>query len=87
MENTQNLNTSEYLDRNIFPLPNEECNITILTNEGEFTGKWKPKDPKDRRLSEGYLGTVRVNLDNGAKIGFHAWQQNDSEFQYYKIVE
>lgn len=95
-----------WFDRYITPLPQEECNITILTNEGEFTGMWEPFKEKDRDFDndpeKGYLGTVYVPITdplflvywNKIKgpldipvIGFHAWEQNNNEFQYYKIVK
>ncbi len=96
----------EWCDRRIVPLPDHECNITILTNEGEFMGMWKPSKLEDWfpntswSCPTGYLGTVWVKITDSlflaywkknpyrdeAQIGFHAWKQNNSEFQYYKIV-
>ncbi len=94
-----------WIDRHITPLPNEECNITILTNEGEFEGIWEPFNKNNYEgtdlPSEGYLGTVYIPITDPLflkywertrtaldipTIGFHVWEQNNNEFQYYKIV-
>ncbi len=77
--------TENWKDRHITPLPKEECQMTILTNEGEFTGEWIPLEPENKdKFNKGYLGTVRVKAEI-QDIGFHAWEQNNSEFQYYKL--
>ena len=33
---------------------------------------------------EGYLGTAKVIEGRYTGIGFHAWEQNDSEFIFHK---
>lgn len=57
-----------WTDRHITPLPQEECNITILTNEGEFTGMWEPFNKNNYEgtdlPSEGFLGTVYVPISD-----------------------
>jgi len=35
---------------------------------------------------EGYLGTVKVIEGRYVGIGFHAWEQNNSEFIWYAVV-
>lgn len=37
----------------------------------------------DNIKSNGYLGTAKVIDDTFNGIGFHAWENNDSEFIYY----
>ena len=90
---------SGWTDRHITPLPQEECQMTILTSEGEFTGVWKPVQlNRTKEYGEGYLGTIKVPITDplflkywkgrtktDLTIGFHAWEQNNSEFQYYKL--
>lgn len=70
------------------PLPNKECLISILV-EGEWIEcRWKPykkENYSDELLpSEGYLGTAYTLMS--PVIGFHAWEQNDSEFLNYKLI-
>lgn len=54
---------------------------------------WKPFKKEDcseyMYPSNGYLGSVIVPIVENSifTIGFHAWEQNDSEFVYYKIIE
>lgn len=80
-----------YKNRHTEPLPNTPEIIKIITNdiEGEHIDicQWEPH-VKDIyagiQPGEGYLGTARI-IDKG--IGFHAWQQNDNEFIYYKILK
>jgi len=84
-----------WLNRHETPLPDEECVIQIKL-QGDpkihgypevLTGNWVPFNPGDygvrAKLSEGYIGTFRDNL---TKLGFHAWQQNDSEFVEYRVI-
>lgn len=81
-------------NRHITALPNKITDITIVINDvsGEHLVrcKWHPfnksKYSNECMPSDGYLGTARgVNLMfNG--LGFHAWEQNNSEFIYYSII-
>lgn len=89
-----------FRNRHLNPLPTEKCTISILKNDFEKIGrvqkiyncKWYPYKKEnyehlhsDLQPSEGYLGTAVINTVHG--IGFHAWEQNDSEFIYYQIIE
>lgn len=74
-----------FKNRKIHGLPKSECVIKIIVNnsEGEQTHlcKWNPITNE-----HGLLGTA-TTIDRKTNIGFNAWEQNDSEFIYYKINE
>jgi hypothetical protein len=87
------LNTTQrpgYKNRHTEPLPNTKEIIKIITNDisGEHIDicEWHPhikNENETNKPGKGYLGTARTFTG----IGFHAWQQNDSEFVYYKILK
>lgn len=82
-----------WLNRHIDGIPDKVAIIKIITKdysgEHQDTCKWTPFNKDDYNESNmpspGYLGTARVLL--GISIGFHAWEQNNSEFVYYKYIE
>lgn len=79
-----------FKNRKSIPLPkHRQCKIAIVTTDGVRICNWFPFNPKnytvDNMPAEGYLGTART-IDSPIQIGFHAWQQNDSEFLFYKRV-
>jgi hypothetical protein len=41
---------------------------------------------KNLEQDEGYLGTAKVIKGRYVGIGFHAWEQNNSEFIWYAVV-
>lgn len=83
-----------FKNRHIDGLPTEKVNMKVVTNDvdGEhiMLCEWKPfnKDEysKTNMPADGYLGTARVIQKQLYGIGFHAWEQNNSEFVYYSIV-
>lgn len=52
---------------------------------------WVPFDRKQyteiNMPHEWYLGTAKAIEGMYTGVGFHAWNQNDSEFVYYKIIK
>ena len=76
-------------------LPNKECIINIIhkdiDGEHEHLCEWKPFNKSEYTSAnmpgEGYLGTATVIKPPFEGIGFHAWEQNNSQFIYYKIIE
>lgn len=91
--NTKNFEEREgWNNRWITPLPTEAAPIIILTrfDEEEYLVEWTPYDPTNYSYSnqpaDGYLGTASVLTGRFAGIGFHAWEQNDSEFVYWQHV-
>lgn len=80
-------------NRNVDPLPTEisKIKIIVMDVDGEHIHlcKWEPFDKSQyigRQMpGTGYLGTART-IDRKINIGFHAWDQNNSEFIYYQIV-
>lgn len=94
-----------WLNRKEIPLPNKECKILFKHKDGIngiFEGIWYPYNPNnyypDTMPAEGYLGTVRVVVDDPILkkywrsnepmlIGYHVWKQNDSEFLEYQLIE
>jgi len=86
-----------YVNRHATPLPTQKTKMFIITTdidgEHEDLCEWQPyvQTDSDSLWAElpgkGYLGTARTLRDNLPNIGFHAWEQNDSEFVLYKIVK
>lgn len=74
-------------------LPNQKevINITVKDIDGEhnFLCDWDPFDKgryNDKNMpSQGYLGTATVIDGKSKGIGFHAWEQNNSEFVYWNV--
>lgn len=63
--------------------------IEIMTNDGNFICQWEPFErdnylPEDMP-SDGYLGTART-IGRPFNIGFHAWEQTDHEFVWYRLM-
>ena len=78
----KNLDKKEgFLNRHLDDLPKEITNIIILNDNIELLCEWIPFIKNN-----GYLGTARIIDGNHIRIGFHAWEQNDSEFTYYKLA-
>ncbi len=88
-------NREGYLNRHLVPLPTKVCTIKIIVKDysGEHATlcEWKPFEAQIYNGSEfpadGYLGTAKELQGVFSGIGHHAWEQNDSEFIYYKIVK
>lgn len=85
------MDKSEYLNRKEIPLPLEECRIQIIQNETIYNCDWKPFNLNDYKEKEdipsaGYLGSAKVISGPYRGIGFNVWDQNDSEFIYYKLL-
>lgn len=81
----------DFLNRNKSGLPTEKCRIEIIINSkiaGDelFKCTWIPYNEKLNPPKHGYMGTARINSGKFEGIGFHAWEQNDAEFIYYKIL-
>ena len=68
-------------DRKETDLPTKKCAIEIFM-EGEWLPcEWNPRTPESQ-ANAGYLGTARTTA-RPLQIGFHAWEQNDSEFRHF----
>jgi hypothetical protein len=89
-----------WLNRHIVPLPEAPAKIIFYDNfcraeegeEQEVLCEWHPHDVFDsarrcgKQPAEGYLGTARKLNSPYKGIGFHAWEQNNSEFVHYKLI-
>jgi len=83
-----------FKNRHIDGLPTEKVNMKVVTNDvdGEhiMLCEWKPFNKQEYNSenmpANGYLGTVKVIEGQFNGIGFHAWEQNNSEFIYYSVV-
>lgn len=86
-----------FKNRHINGLPDKVCTIKIIkqevdsdrrAGEHEYVCQWKPYNPDNYNEhimpSKGYLGTAKVIEGISTGIGFHAWNQNDHEFIYWK---
>lgn len=91
MKITKNKEVKEgWLNRHIDGLPKEGCLMEIIVNDyNKFQSlcTWTPFNRKEydsiNMPAKGYLGTCRDLKD---RVGFHAWEQNDSEFVYYRLL-
>lgn len=68
-------------DRKVDALPTEKCAIEIFKDGEWISCEWNPRTPESQ-ADAGYLGTARTTA-RPVQIGFHAWEQNDSEFRYF----
>jgi hypothetical protein len=83
-----------FKNRHTDGLPTEKVNMKVITNQADVEHimlcKWKPFNKNEytskNMPSDGYLGTVKVIEENFNGIGYHAWEQNNSEFVYYSVV-
>ena len=82
-----------FKNRHSNKLPSEKKIIEILIDNEIKLCWWCPFDKndydKDNMPSKGYLGTARVINDQKSlykSIGYHAWEQNDYEFIYYREI-
>jgi len=84
-----------YKNRNIDGMPDQACLMNVIheDHDGEivFKCKWHPFDrqqhTKDNIPENGYFGTAVVIEGRLKGIGFHAWDQNNSEFIWYSLIE
>ena len=83
-----------FKNRHLDGLPTEKVNMKVITNDvdGEhiILCEWEPFNKKEYNSenvpNDGYLGTVRAIEGHFNGIGFHAWEQNNSEFVYYSVL-
>lgn len=83
-----------YKNRHIDGVPTSEAVISIINvdvnGEETFLCKWMPFDKSkytnDNMPYQGYMGCTKVIEGRYEGIGFNLWENNDSEFIYYKIV-
>lgn len=78
-----------YINRKIINLPREISIMNIIVSgieeEKIYKCEWVPS--KNENLpDQGFLGTAVVISGEHKGNGYHAWDQNDSEFIYYKIL-
>ncbi len=79
-------------NRHLDGLPKQVCNILISfeykTEKHLLPCLWNPIDINSveaLKVKKGYLGTA-TRL-NGIAVKFNTWEQNNSEFIYYKIIQ
>lgn len=89
----KNLETREgFENRHLKPLPQKSCIMFVIIKDSEgeriHLCKFIPYNENYMKeyTSDGYLGTAHT-IDRAINIGFYAWEQNNDEFTYYKIVE
>ena len=83
-----------FVNRHTNDLPKERCVMKVITKDvyGEhiYLCEWKPFNrnqyTETNMPAEGYLGTANVIEGIYTDIGFNAWEQNDSEFIWYAVV-
>jgi hypothetical protein len=83
-----------FINRHTNGLPKEKCVMRVVVKDVDreyiHLCQWEPfdksKHTKNNMPSEGYLGTVKVIEGKYTGIGFHAWEQNNSEFVFYTVV-
>lgn len=83
-----------FANRHKTALPKKICLIKVITKDvdGEhtFSCEWNPFNQSQYSQSDmpakGYLGTAKVIEGSSKGIGFHAWEQNNSEFIWYALI-
>jgi hypothetical protein len=83
-----------FVNRHTNKLPDKITTMRVVTKDvdGEhiYLCEWKPFDKsqylKENMSADGYLGTLKVIEGRYTGIGFHAWEQNNSEFIWYAVV-
>lgn len=79
-----------FLNRHIHKLPdNKEVIIRLIDNDGNmYVCGWLPKKLNEfQEQILGYLGTARVINGYYKGIGFNLFEQNNSEFVYYQLLD
>ena len=76
-----------FVNRHTNGLPDKITTMRVVTKDvdGEhiYLCEWKPSQYS--KENDGYLGTAKVIEGRYTGIGFHAWEQNNSEFVWYAI--
>lgn len=93
MENKKTLDIrAGYSNRHIDGMPEAKCVIEVVKNDidGEHLYKciWEPYDESSYGVIkpyEGFMCSAKV-ISRPIQIGFNVWEQNDSEFVYYKVI-
>ena len=88
------LHIEGFVNKHTNKLPDKITTMRVVTKDvyGEhiYLCEWKPFDKsqysKENMPADGYLGTVKVIKGRYTGIGFHAWEQNNSEFVWFAIV-
>ena len=79
-------NGEGFVNRHTNKLPDKITTMRVVKKDfdGEhiYLCEWKPSHSKE---NDGYLGTAKVIEGIYTGIGFHAWEQNNSEFVWYAI--
>lgn len=83
-----------FKNRHTDGLPAEKTTMKVLIDDvhgnNAILCEWIPfnkeKYSEWAMPSSGYLGTAKVIEEQYKGIGFHAWEQLDSEFVYYSVV-
>lgn len=91
MINMLNLqNRTGFKNRHTDGLPTQKTCMKVVNvdMDGEhiLLCEWKPFH-KQKTAADGYLGTATVIEKQYNGIGFHAWEQNNSEFIYYSLID
>jgi hypothetical protein len=73
-----------FINRKYNSLPNEACIIQILQNETIFLCSYLPHL---YNTPPTLIGQATVVEGKHKGIGFNVWNNNDSEFIYYKIIQ
>lgn len=68
-------------DRKVDALPIEKRAIEIFKDGEWLACEWSPRT-SETQADAGYLGTAMTTA-RPIQIGFHAWEQNDSEFRHF----
>ena len=91
----KNLEQKEgFSNRHTDGLPNKITTMRVVQKDADgehiHLCEWHPIDrnqySRNTMPSEGYLGCAIVIEGKYKGIGFNAWQQNNSEFVWYNII-
>lgn len=73
-----------FINRKYNPLPNKDCIIQVIQNDTIFLCSYQPNIDKS---IPNLIGSATVIEGKHKEIGFNVWENNDSEFIYYKIIQ
>ena len=68
-------------DRKVTPLPIAQRRILMWADNAWLLCDWFPRT-ETSKADKGYLGTART-VEQSVHTGYHAWEQNDSEFRFF----
>jgi hypothetical protein len=78
-----------FMNRHINQLPSEKCIMKVVFKDTDCDHihicEWLPNNRLNTH--EGYLGSAKVIESEFHGICFNAWEQNNSDFVHYVVIQ